>query len=186
MEKKSTKSRPSLIIDFMGAGDNSNTSLSGKDTHTATIRGNHQETCTQTTWSKAITSGAHCQIKGNQGQPLESSHPGTPLPAHSSFHLCSKSLVPHPFQIILPLRCWEHVRPQSQLLRHLPARQSEARQRCRRVPSLCHHSQRKRSHVPQHCPHHPRCPRRSPHRNPPRNHHRTCGHHQNSRSRLGG
>src|SRR5712671_3538661 len=120
MEKRNTRSRPFSTTDCMDAENSSNTSLSGKDTHTATIRGNHQRTCMRTTWLTAIINGAHYRIKGNLGQPLEPSHPGMPLPTHSSFYLRSKPLVPYPLQIIPPLRCWEHVQSQHQLLRHLP------------------------------------------------------------------
>src|SRR5712672_651890 len=138
MEKKNTRSRPSSITGSTDAENNCNTSLNGKDTHTVTIRGNHQRTCTPAIWSISITNGARYKIKGNLGQPLESSHPGTPFPTHYSLYLRPKSLVPSLLPIIPPLPLCQHVRPQPQLLRHLPARRVPPCQRCHGVSPLCH------------------------------------------------
>src|SRR5712672_1188345 len=110
MEKKNTRSRPSSITGSTDAENNCNTSLNGKDTHTVTIRGNHQRTCTPAIWSISITNGARYKIKGNLGQPLESSHPGTPFPTHYSLHLRPESLVLSPLQVLCPAPWYRHVR----------------------------------------------------------------------------
>src|SRR5712672_2861605 len=110
MEKKNTRSRPFSTTHRMDADSNSNTSLSGGDTHKVTIRGNHQKTYMRTTWSTAIINGARYRIKGNLGQPLESSHPGTSLPTHSSLYLHTKPLVPHSLPILHPVLWCQDVR----------------------------------------------------------------------------